>query len=187
MSQIGVGHYFPTDVSKNGIFNTYFHDISYNCCSTAGGHCDNIFNGKLDCSPENDWISGSNDPYFQVSLKRGFIYPISGAIFSCHTDNCLQTFAILGIGKGENKFKEICKYSISSYSEFKKKISSFPCVFNKPLKAIRIENRGLSNSGFVNFALYFFDFYGYLSFGFFTFRQSLHLSILPNILFIILN
>ena len=181
MSLIGAGHYFPSDVSKKGIFNTYLNLITYDCSSTDQGNCANIFKWNTTHSVQNFWISGKNDPYFQVFLKRGYIYPVNGVIFSCHDSPCLKDFVILGIKKGENDFKEICSYTVSSDSEFKGETSLYPCSFDKPLKAVKIENRGSLANGDTRFALYIFDFYGYISFGFCTFSQSLHITFIPSI------
>ena len=181
MSLHGFGHYFPTDLSKKGIFNTYKNSITYKCSSTRDGKCDNIFNDETDYSGNNYWTSGYTDPYFEVILKRGYIFPEYGAIFSCYFVPCISKFAILGIQKGENQFKEICNYSVTSGSEFKGSTGLYPCSFDKPLKAVRIENRANNSNGKNSFALYVFDFYGYISFGFCTFSHHLHITFIPHI------
>ena len=157
--------YFPSDLSSNGTFMAFHSIITYSCSDSSNGDCSNVFNGKTEFEQSSFWLSKNVNPFFQVDLKYGFLIPSDGVILSCYSDNCLRNFSILGIEKGKTNFQEICHYEVKDQSEFQKKPSLFPCNYKKPLKSIRIENRGPNSSGTNLIALYTFDFYGYYSFG----------------------
>ena len=186
MGKITTGQYYSANLSSEGIFNNNLQLISYECSPTLSGACEHIFNGELGFSSSNNWISQADKPYFQVTMKRGYFYPTYGAIFSCYNSYCLKKIALLGIEKGEEDFKEICAFNSTVDLEFIGKKSLYPCSFNKPLKTIKLVNRGMTNSQTTQFALYYFDFFGYLKLGKCTFHQKITISWIPGLVFFIM-
>ena len=181
------GRYFSTDVTKNGIFNTYLSLITYDCSPAYVGKCSNVFNGDTSFQAKNYWSSSPDDadPYYQVELKRGYFYPDNGALFSCNANNCLMNFSIYGLRKGEEEFEKICSYTVKESQEFLGTMKSFPCAYDRPLKAIKLKNNGPNSSGTNQIALYAFDFYGFISFGSCTFHQHFHLKLSFHFLFVL--
>ena len=176
---------FPLNLSSDGIFKNLFNFISYDCTEPKSS-CSHVFNGKTEQTPANYWLSESDNPYFEVSLKKGFLFPTHGAILSCHDSNCIKSFKILGKEKGHSNFSEICFYQAKSDDEFMSKINSFPCSFNKPLTTVRIVNVGQNSSGSNRIALYVFDFFGFISFGLCSYLQRFHISLFPSFLFLVI-
>ena len=181
----GYGSYISTDVSKPGLLQTYFSLLTLNCSRAQVGKCSNVYNGKLEYDGNNYWHSTGPDPYYQVSLNKGYIYPTNGAILSCQSTYCLRNFSILGIEKGEDDFKEICSYNATSSHDFYGKIRAYPCLYEKPLKAVKILATSTNSAGNFDIALYSFDFYGYIWLGFCTIFNPIRISITPLVIFLL--
>ena len=188
MSEMGDGRclFYPTNTAQNGIFLSHPDIIQVECNGpTLNGACQNVMNGNINHQDKNHWRSNTDkDAYFQITLEKGYIYPRAGAILSCYDIDCVYNISIFGIEKGSSDIIKICDYE-GKKDEFKRNMNTFPCNYQKPLKMIRMKNRGPNASNLYRIALYGFEFYGVISFGSCTIEKKIiihYLILIYNII-----